>query len=118
MYDVMSIISSLLGTPFLETKLLKNTDYNAELLPVVLKLPWSHSLVVTEPHHRWTTKCISVQVASKLGPSIITETGFEVLDLSLHDEVEEVRFEAIICMPVIVLWSGLGALKHIFRRLE
>ncbi|KAG7975717.1 hypothetical protein I3843_06G113400 [Carya illinoinensis] len=108
----------LQSTPFLETTIFKYTDNKADLLPVVLKLPWSHSLVVTEPHHRWTTKCISVQVASKLGPSLITEIGLEVLDLSLHDDVEEVRLEAVASMPVIVLWSGLGALTHIFRRLE
>nr|POE65846.1 serine/threonine-protein kinase atr [Quercus suber] len=108
----------LQSTPFMENKLFKNTDDDADLLHVVLKLPWTHSLIVAEPHHPWKTKCISVQVASKLGPSLKTETDLEILDFSLHDEVEEVRVEAVLSMPVIVLWSGLGLLTHIFRRLE
>ncbi|KAM4099335.1 hypothetical protein ACJW30_07G150400 [Castanea mollissima] len=74
--------------------------------------------MVAEPHHPWKTKCISVQVASKLGPSLKTETDLKILDFSFHDEVEEVRVEAVLSMPVIVLWSGLGLLMHIFRRLE
>ena len=102
----------------MENKLFKNTDDDADLLHVVLKLPWTHSLMVAEPHHPWKTKCISVQVASKLGPSLKTETDLEIMDFSLHDEVEEVRVEAVLSMPVIVLWSGLGVLTHIFRRLE
>ncbi|KAK4562116.1 hypothetical protein RGQ29_004827, partial [Quercus rubra] len=98
----------LQSTPFMENKLFKNTDDDADLLHVVLKLPWTHSLMVAEPHHPWKTKCISVQ----------TETDLEIMDFSLHDEVEEVRVEAVLSMPVIVLWSGLGLLTHIFRRLE
>ncbi|KAF3944319.1 hypothetical protein CMV_029205 [Castanea mollissima] len=97
---------------------IQNTDDDADLLHVVLKLPWTHSLMVAEPHHPWKTKCISVQVASKLGPSLKTETDLKILDFSFHDEVEEVRVEAVLSMPVIVLWSGLGLLMHIFRRLE
>uniref|UniRef100_A0A2N9HIL2 Serine/threonine-protein kinase ATR n=1 Tax=Fagus sylvatica TaxID=28930 RepID=A0A2N9HIL2_FAGSY len=108
----------LQSIPLMENNLFKNTDDDAYLLHVVLKLPWTHSLVVTEPHHPWKTKCISVQVASKLCPSLKTETDLEILDFGLHDEVEEVRLEAVVSMPVIVLWSGLGVLTHIFRRLE
>jgi serine/threonine-protein kinase ATR len=85
----MPTIYSLQGAPLMENKLFKNTDDSADLLSMVLKLSWSHSLVITEPHNTWKTKCISVQVASKLGSSLKTETGVEVLDLSLCDEVEE-----------------------------
>lgn len=102
----------------MENKLFKNTDNSADLLSMVLKLPWSHSLLITEPQNTWKTKCISVQVASKLGSSLKTEIGLEVLDLSLRDEVEEVRLEAVVSMPVIVFWSGLGVLTHIFKRVE
>ncbi|RVW66983.1 hypothetical protein CK203_066082 [Vitis vinifera] len=56
-----------------------------------------------------------VQVQSKIGPSLKTESILEVLDLGLQDEADEVRIEAVISMPVIVLWSGLDVL---FRRLE
>ncbi|XP_059445807.1 serine/threonine-protein kinase ATR isoform X2 [Corylus avellana] len=108
----------LQSTPLMENKLFKITDNSADLLSMVLKLPWSHSLLITEPQNTWKTKCISVQVASKLGSSLKTEIGLEVLDLSLRDEVEEVRLEAVVSMPVIVFWSGLGVLTHIFRRVE
>ncbi|XP_062175775.1 serine/threonine-protein kinase ATR isoform X2 [Alnus glutinosa] len=108
----------LQSIPLMENKLFKNTENSAELLSMVLKLPWSHSLVITEPQNTWKTKCISLQVASKLGSSLKTEIGLEVLDLSLCDEVEEVRLEAVVSMPVIVFWSGLGVLTHIFRRVE
>ncbi|CAB4290922.1 unnamed protein product [Prunus armeniaca] len=96
----------------------ENKDVDADLMHVV-KLPWTHSLVNnTGPHHPWKTKCTSVQVACKLGHRTGTETQLELLDLSLNDEFEEVNIEAIISMPVIVIWSGFGGLSRIFRRLE
>ncbi|CAL9022861.1 unnamed protein product [Prunus brigantina] len=96
----------------------ENKDVDADLMHVV-KLPWTHALVNnTGPHHPWKTKCTSVQVACKLGHRTGTETQLEVLDLSLNDEFEEVNIEAIISMPVIVIWSGFGGLSRIFRRLE
>lgn len=97
---------------------MENKDVDADLMYVV-KLPWTHSLVNnTGPHHPWKTKCTSVQVACKLGHRTGTETQLEVLDLSLNDEFEQVNIEAIISMPVIVIWSGFGGLSRIFRRLE
>lgn len=108
----------LQSAPLMENQLFKISDNSADLLPTVLKLPWSHSLAVSESQSTWKTKCISLQVASKLGPSLKNEIGLEVFDLSLQDEVEEVRLEAVVSMPVIVIWSGLGILTHIFRRLE
>ncbi|RVX21093.1 putative ribonuclease H protein [Vitis vinifera] len=72
----------------------------------------------TESNPPWRTKCLSVQVQSKIGPSLKTESILEVLDLGLHDEAVEVRIEAVISMPVIVLWSGLDVLRHVFRRLD
>ncbi|KAF3434772.1 hypothetical protein FNV43_RR21858 [Rhamnella rubrinervis] len=38
---------------------------------------------------------------------IRTETDFEVMDLGLHDEMEEVRHEAVLSMPVVAFWSDL-----------
>ncbi|KAF5745781.1 serine/threonine-protein kinase ATR isoform X1 [Tripterygium wilfordii] len=102
----------------IENKLLKTKRDAADLIHVVLKLPWTHFLAVNEPHPLWKIKCISVQVASKLGPSLKTESDLEILDLGLSDEVEEVRLEAMISMPVMVLWSGLEVLTHMFRRLQ
>lgn len=84
---------------------------------MVLKLPWTHDVVVTEPHPPWKAKCTAVQVFSKLGQSV-TDQDFGILDLALHDEFDEVRAEAFISLPVIVLWSGPGVLTHMFNRLE
>ena len=74
--------------------------------------------MLTESNPPWRTKCLSVQVQSKIGPSLKTESILEVLDLGLQDEADEVRIEVVISMLVIVLWSGLDVLRHIFRRLE
>lgn len=88
------------------------------LLNTVLKLPWTHSLPVTQVHSLWKTRCLSVQVASKIGTKLKTESLLELLDLALYDEAEEVRAEAIISMPVIVFCSGHGLLAHMVKRLE
>ncbi|XP_021286556.1 serine/threonine-protein kinase ATR isoform X2 [Herrania umbratica] len=104
------------GSLFFEDNLFKN-ESNEVAINVVLKLPWTHTLVVPKPHLPWKAKLISIQVVSKLGPRFSAGNGFEVLDLALHDEIEEVRKEALLSMPVIVLWSGLDALAHMFRRL-
>ena len=41
-----------------------------------------------------------------------------VLDLGLHDEAEEVRTEAAISIPVMVLWSGLDVSSPVFEIME
>ncbi|XP_007041728.2 PREDICTED: serine/threonine-protein kinase ATR isoform X1 [Theobroma cacao] len=105
------------GSLFFEDNLFKN-ESDEVAINVVLKLPWTHTLVVPKPHLPWKAKLIAIQVVSKLGPRFSAGNGFEVLDLALHDEIEEVRKEALLSMPVIVLWSGLDALAHMFRRLE
>ncbi|KAL5788931.1 hypothetical protein ACOSP7_005880 [Xanthoceras sorbifolium] len=53
-----------------------------------------------------------------LGQSLTTESVLQVLDLALLDESEQVRIEAVVSVPVIVLWSGLDLLTHMFKRLE
>ncbi|XP_022748509.1 serine/threonine-protein kinase ATR-like isoform X3 [Durio zibethinus] len=105
------------GSLFFEDNLFKNENNEVDI-NVVLKLPWTHTLVVPKSHLPWKAKLISVQVVSKLGPRFSTGRGFEVLDLALHDEIEEVRKEALVSMPVIVVWSGLDTLANMFRRLE
>ncbi|EXB24045.1 Serine/threonine-protein kinase ATR [Morus notabilis] len=104
------------GPLMTESKMLKNKD-DKELMYVLLKLPWTHSIIGSEPKLLRKTKCISVQVASKLSDSR-SEPDLEVLDLGLHDEDEEVRSEAIISMPMIVMWSGLRILSRLLRRME
>ncbi|KAK7270160.1 hypothetical protein RIF29_23104 [Crotalaria pallida] len=106
------------STSFIENNLLQNQNYCADLLHVVLKLPWTHMLLAIDNRCPWKTKCVSLQVVSKLGPSLNSEAVLEVLDLGLHDEAEEVRTEAVISMPVMVLWSALDVSSPILKRME
>ncbi|RVW38512.1 Serine/threonine-protein kinase ATR [Vitis vinifera] len=109
----------LLQSPLsMENTFFRNNGDGADFVNIVIKLPFTHSFVLTESNPPWRTKCLSVQVQSKIGPSLKTESILEVLDLGLHDEADEVRIEAVISMPVIVLWSGLDVLRHVFRRLD
>ncbi|XP_054777127.1 serine/threonine-protein kinase ATR [Prosopis cineraria] len=101
-----------------ENKLLQHDNHDADLLHVVLKLPWTHRLLAVDHHCPWKTKCLSLQVASKLGPSVNNEVVLEVLDLGLSDESEEVRIEAVISMPVMVLWFGHDLLPPVVQRME
>ncbi|KAJ8766984.1 hypothetical protein K2173_012493 [Erythroxylum novogranatense] len=94
-----------------------SSDY-AETTRTFLKIPWMHPHLVGAQHSRAKTKCLSVQIASKLGHVLKTEIVFEVLDLGLDDEAEEVRSETLISMPVVILWSNLGLLPQLFKRLE
>ncbi|KMT01328.1 hypothetical protein BVRB_9g213440 isoform A [Beta vulgaris subsp. vulgaris] len=91
-------------------------DDNTDLIYSVLKLPWSHFLGVIKTHQPWRTKCLSIHVLSKIGPK--SEHQFDVLNLGLHDEVEEVRMEAIMSMPVITLSSGFHTFSPIFTWLK
>lgn len=84
----------------------------------MLKLPWTHMLVGIDNNCPWKTKCLSLQVVSKLGPSLNSKVVREVLDLGLHDEAEEVRTEAAISIPVMVLWSGLDVSSPVFEIME
>ncbi|OMO80025.1 hypothetical protein CCACVL1_13210 [Corchorus capsularis] len=105
------------GSLFFDDNLFKE-ESDEVAINMVLKLPWTCALVVPEPNLLWKAKCISLQVVSKLGPRFSTGSIFEVLDIALHDEVEEVIKEAVLSMPVIALWSGLDVLAHVFRILE
>lgn len=87
-------------------------------MSVILKVPWTHSITSTESHKPWKTRCISVQVSSKITSITKDETDLEILDLSLVDENDEVRTEAAISIPVIALWTGFDRLTPLFRRLE
>ncbi|MCL7051841.1 hypothetical protein MKW94_026365 [Papaver nudicaule] len=99
-----------------ENILFKTMDVNADL-SVMLMLPWK-PLALTEADPIWKTKCLSVQVLSKIGFALKSESLLEILDLALHDEAEEVRVEAVTSIPMIVLCSGLGVLPQMLKRLE
>lgn len=84
----------------------------------LLQLTWTSRSLVAHTHPVWKIKCLSIQVLSKIGTKLNAECDLEVLDLAIHDEVEEVRAEAVISMPVIILCSGLNLLANMFKRLE
>ncbi|KAF4375226.1 hypothetical protein F8388_000983 [Cannabis sativa] len=108
----------LLQSPVLgESKIFGNQGFNEDLVRLLIKLPWTHSVIGSEPNNMRKTKCLSVQIASKLANSR-SESDLEVLDLGLHDEDEEVRIEAVMSIPVIAMWCGPQILSHTFRRLE
>lgn len=85
---------------------------------VVLKLPWTHTVLDIDNQLPWKTKCLALQVLSKLGPSLSSKVILDVLDLGLHDEAEEVRTEAAISLPLMILWSGLDVSPSVFKRIE
>ncbi|KAI3955847.1 hypothetical protein MKW98_006207 [Papaver atlanticum] len=100
-----------------ENIVFRTMDVNVDL-STVLKLPWTHLLAMTEADPLWKTKCLSVQVLSKIGFALKPESVLEILDLALYDEAEEVKVEAVISIPMIVLCAGLGLLPHMLRKLE
>lgn len=100
----------------MEDKLFRSESSGAEFMQFVLKLPWTNSLVISEPHLQWKVKCLSLQVLSKMVPMSESGSNLDVLDLGLHDEAELVRMEAVIAMPVIVL-SSSGMLTHMLKRM-
>ncbi|GMH13512.1 hypothetical protein Nepgr_015353 [Nepenthes gracilis] len=116
-FDLSIYLEAIHSTLLLpEIKLFSSDGENADPIYTMLKLPWTHSLEFKEKHCPWRPKCLCIQVLSKISFS----SGFQldVLDFGLQDEVEDVRTEAVISIPVIVLWSGFHALPHVFRRLE
>ncbi|KAL5561258.1 hypothetical protein UlMin_031005 [Ulmus minor] len=112
-HRILLLQSSLM----LDSKMFENTDNYGDLIHVMLKLPWAQSCIGAEPDHLNKTKCTSVQIVSKLGDRIKSEY-LDVLDFGLHDDSEEVSSEAVLSMPLSILWSGLPMLSQIFRRLK
>ena len=115
---LLSLVSSQSGALFKENNPLQDKHYHADLICAVLKLPWTDMLIAVDNHCPWKAKCLSLHVLSKLGPNLSSKVVLEVLDLGLHDEAEEVRTEAAISIPVMVLWSGLDISSPVFKRME
>ncbi|CAO2815672.1 unnamed protein product [Amaranthus hypochondriacus] len=121
-FDLSSYLEALHKTLLLPTPFSGNVvrfcsdNANMDLIFSVLELPWTHSLEVIETHQSWRSKCLSIQVLSKIAPN--SELQLHVLNLGLHDEVEEVRIEAVMSMPVIVLSSGLRAYSTVISWLK
>ncbi|KAK9109353.1 hypothetical protein Sjap_017413 [Stephania japonica] len=102
----------------LENKFFKIKESHAEFITLVLKLPWTHSNMVAQSHSLCKTRCLSLNVLSKLGFGMKTESVIGIIDLALHDEADDVRGEAVVSMPMIVLSAGFGFITQFFERLE
>nr|XP_043624485.1 serine/threonine-protein kinase ATR [Erigeron canadensis] len=109
----------LLRQRFLSQKdnLFRENDNAAYLMQLVLKTPWNHALMTTEPCLSWKTKCFCLQILPIMGTLSQSGGDLGILDLGLQDEADEVRNEATIAMPLIVLCE-FGTLAQIFKRLE
>jgi serine/threonine-protein kinase ATR len=59
-----------------------------------------------------------MQVIAKLGQRLNAERDLEVLDLAIHNEIAEIQNEAIMSLPIIVLYSGPKMLGAMFKKLE
>ncbi|KNA16075.1 hypothetical protein SOVF_091650 [Spinacia oleracea] len=121
-FDLSSYLEALHKTLLLSSSFPGNIKHfcsdksNMDLIFPILKLPWTHFLEVNKTHQPWRIKCLSIQVLCKIGPK--SELQLDVMIMGLHDEVEEVRMEAIMSMPIVVLSSGFHALPPIFTWLK
>lgn len=95
-----------------------NTGNIRDVLQPLLKLPWNSIPSMIESHPPWKAKCFSIHIQSRAECIRHHEVDLDIMDLGLLDEEEEVRIEAVISMPMIVLLSGFVFLPHMFKRLE
>lgn len=95
-----------------------NTDNIRDVLQPLLKFPWNSLPSMIESHPLWKAKCFSIRIQSRADCIRQHEVDLNIVDLGLLDEEEEVRMEAVISMPMMVLLSDLGCLPHMFKRLE
>ncbi|KAK8964692.1 Serine/threonine-protein kinase ATR [Platanthera guangdongensis] len=86
-------------------------------LTYLLKLPWTNDSSISLADPIWKIKCLSIQVLSKIFHWSVG-SNLEVLDMAITDEVEQVRKEAVVSLPVIILCSGHNMVEIIVRRLE
>lgn len=84
----------------------------------MLMFSWSNTHLFSLSRSTSQLKCLLIQVLSKLGVKLNSTCDLELLDLAMHDESEEVRCEAVISLPVFVLFSGPGLLEYVVNRLE
>ncbi|XP_019067489.2 serine/threonine-protein kinase ATR isoform X2 [Solanum lycopersicum] len=100
-----------------ESEYFKTKVGNLALVQSLLRHPWTRSQS-TDTYSSSKAKILSLCVLSKIGPLLQGGNDLDILDLGLRDTAEDVKIEAVIAMPVILMWSGFGLLNHIFKRLE
>ncbi|KAK9112594.1 hypothetical protein Scep_020113 [Stephania cephalantha] len=73
----------------------------------------SMSHCIFQQMHSWMS-----WIYEQLGFGMKTESVLEIIDLALHDESDDVRGEAVVSMPMIVLSAGFGFITQLFEKLE
>jgi serine/threonine-protein kinase ATR len=61
---------------------------------------------------------VMIQVIAKIGDKLNTECYLEVLELATHSESAEVQNEALMSLPIIVMYTGPRMLGVMFKKLE
>ncbi|XP_024312541.1 serine/threonine-protein kinase ATR [Brachypodium distachyon] len=84
----------------------------------LVKWVWSDGHVSAEACSDWKLKCLLVQVIATISNRLNAECDLEVLELAMHSETVEVQNEALMSLPIIVLYSGPRMLGVMFRKLE
>ncbi|KAG1359467.1 serine/threonine-protein kinase ATR [Cocos nucifera] len=95
-----------------------NCIHLSEDIMDLLKLAWANHSLETQAYPVWKVKCLSLQAFSKFSNKLNAGYDLEVLDLAIHDEAEEVRNEAVVSMPVIIICSGCSFLGDMFKQME
>jgi serine/threonine-protein kinase ATR len=84
----------------------------------LLKLMWDDDHVVTKTCSDNNVKCLLMQVMSKIGNRLNAGCDLEVLDLVIHTGTADIQNEALMSLPIIVLYSGPRMLGAMFKKLE
>ncbi|KAL6603454.1 hypothetical protein ACP70R_043815 [Stipagrostis hirtigluma subsp. patula] len=84
----------------------------------LLKLMWDDGGDVTQTCSDYKIKCLLIQVLAKIGYRSNAECDLEVLDLAIRTGPAEIQHEALMSLPIIVLYSGPRMLGAMFKKLE
>jgi serine/threonine-protein kinase ATR len=84
----------------------------------MLKLMWDVCHAVTETSSNYKIEYLLLQVFAKIGNRLTSGCDLEFLDLAIRNGTAEIKNEAIISLPIIVLYSGPRMLGAMFKKLE
>jgi serine/threonine-protein kinase ATR len=84
----------------------------------MLKLMWDVGHAVTETSSNYKIEYLLLQVFAKIGNRLTSGCDLEFLDLAIRNGTAEIKNEAIISLPIIVLYSGPRMLGAMFKKLE
>ncbi|KAL6873568.1 hypothetical protein ACP4OV_013650 [Aristida adscensionis] len=87
----------------------------------LLKLIWDvgHDITQTcSESSDYKIKCLLIQILAKVGYRPNADCDLEVIDLAIHTGIAEIQHEALMSLPIIVLYSGSRMLGAMFKKLE